>query len=181
MTSFLSQSSRITRLLLLSGAALVVYNYVCHTAGINFFWESEVISWFVLLLGAISFLVNQINGSSRQTGAIAIYKLATYGLVFLLVVKTILFVSFAFSDAFQSASYFLKTNKTIASKIGPVSGVILLSEGEINTSSNSNGEKGEGVLNIVAKGQSKYQQFTVHLLKKYEMETWQVVDATPSK
>ncbi|GAB3589214.1 hypothetical protein [Hymenobacter daeguensis] len=175
--TLLSQVSTTTRLLLVAGGILVAYDYICRAANIYFFWESGVVGWFLLLLGAISFLLNRIDAkSSQKTGAV-IEKGIVFVLVFLLIIRLIVFGAFVFSDAFEAASTYLKTNEQVRSEVGPVSGVVLFSEGEVNTTINSEGEQGEGVLNLVAKGQNKYRQFELHLSKTPKANTWQVVEA----
>ena len=173
----LSQLNAITKFLLVTGSAFVVYDYLCHVAAIYFFWESSVIGWVLLLLGAISFFLNRINIKSSQNKGAGIGKVIVFVLLFFLVIRIIVFGAFISSDAFEAASSYLKTNEQVKHEIGPVSGVVLFSEGEINTTSNSDGEQGEGVLNLVAKGEREYKQFEVHLLKTNKINTWQVVEA----
>jgi len=171
-----AQLSVTTKLFLITGVVFLVYDAFCCITGIYFFWESGVIGWYLLLLGAIGFFLNRVDAKTNRNQPVVVEKLATFGLVFILVIKLIIFGAFVFSNAFETASSYLKTNDQIRKEIGLVSGVILLSEGEINTASNSKGEHGEGVLNIIAKGSNKYRKFEVHLLKKYEANAWQVVE-----
>ncbi|WP_210520555.1 Coa1/Tim21 domain-containing protein [Hymenobacter terricola] len=175
----LSEISTTTKLLLIVGCAFLSYGYLCSAAKIYFFWESGIIAWYLLLLGAISFFLNRIDTKSSRKQPTVIEKAATFGLVFILAIKLIVFGAFVFSDAFETASNYLKTNDRIRSEIGPVKGVILFSEGEINTATNLKGEQGEGVLNLVVKGSNKYKHYEMHLVKKYEENAWQVVEASP--
>lgn len=173
----LFQLSTTTKILLAAGSVFVVYDYLCRAAAIYFFWESGVVGWFLLLLGAINLLLNRIDTKSSQKEGAVIEKGIAFILVFLLIIRLIVFGAFMFSDAFETASNYLKTNEQVRSKIGPVSGVVLFSEGEISTTSNPEGEQGEGVLNLVAKGQHEYKQFELHLSKTPKVNTWQVVEA----
>lgn len=179
MTSLITQASKITKMLLFIAIVFVAYDYICRAANIYFFWESGVIGWFILLLGFISFFLNRIDKNNDQKSGTVIEKVLVFGLMFILLIKVVVFCAFVSSDAFEVASRYLKTNSQIAREIGQVSGVVLLSEGEVNTSSNSEGEQGQGVLNLVAKGQNKYKLFEIHLVKKYEMVSWQVTEAKP--
>lgn len=171
--------SEIAKTVLFLGVILIAYGYVCQNYSIYFFWESGVIGWFLLLLGSISFLLNRIDKNHNLKNNAIIEKIAVYILAFILLLKCILFGLFAASDAFEAASTYLKTDSRIKHRVGHVSGIILFSEGEINTSSNSEGEQGQGILTLVAKGQSRYELFEVHLIKKYETPSWQVIEATP--
>ncbi|SHI60751.1 hypothetical protein SAMN02745146_1166 [Hymenobacter daecheongensis DSM 21074] len=172
----LPQISTTTKSLLIAGGTLLVYDYICRAAKIYFFWESGVIGWYLLLLGAIGLLLNRIDAKSSLKQPAVVEKVAAFGLVFVLAIKLIVFGAFIFSDSFETASTYLKNNERIRNEIGPVSGVILLSEGEVNTTSNSEGEQGEGVLNLVAKGSKEYKQFEIHVVKKREMSAWQVIE-----
>ena len=165
--------------MLFLGIALIAYDYICQAAKIYIFWESGVIGWFLLLLGSISLLLNRIDNKNNVKGNAVIEKILVFGLVFILIIKVIIFGAFASSDAFEVASSYVKTNSQIKREVGRVSGVILFSEGEINTSSNPKGEQGQGVLTLVAKGDNKYKLFEVHLIKRYDMTSWQVVEAMP--
>jgi hypothetical protein len=169
--------SMTTNLLLVAGSILIAYDYLCHATNIYFFWESGVIGWFLLLLGFIILLLKRIDAKSSQRKGAAVEKGLVLLFTFILVIKVIVFGAFMASDAFEVASNYLKTNEKVRNEIGPVSGIVLLSEGEINTASNSEGEQGEGVLNLVAKGQNRYKQYEIHLLKTPKSDAWQVLEA----
>ena len=155
-----SKLSMTTKFLLVAGSVLIVYDYLCRAANIYFFWESGVIGWFLLLLGFIILLLNRIDVKSSQKKGAVVEKGLVLLFIFILAIKIIVFGVFMASDAFEVSSNYLKTNEKVRNEIGPVSGVVLFSEGEINTASNSEGEHGEGVLNLVAKGHDRYKQLS---------------------
>lgn len=173
----LSRLSMTTKFLLVAGSILIAYDYLCRATNICFFWESGVIGWFLLLLGFIILLLNRIDAKSSQKKGAAIEKGLVLLFIFIVVIKVIVFGAFIAGDAFEVSSNYLKTNEKVRNEIGPVSGVVLFSEGGINTASNSEGEHGEGVLNLVAKGQNRYKQYEIHLLKTPKSSAWQVVEA----
>lgn len=177
----LSQLGTATKFLLVAGGIFISYDYLCRATNIYFFWESGVVGWFLLLLGSISFLLNRIDTKSSQKKGAVIEKGVVFLLVFVLIIKIIVYGAFMASDAFEASSNYLKANEEIRNEIGAVSGVILLSEGGINTVNNSEGEQGEGVLCLVAKGQRRYKQYKLHLIKTPKVNAWQVVEARAIK
>jgi hypothetical protein len=174
MKDFISQLSVLTKTLVLFGLICILYSYICRFIGFYFFWESESIGWSLLFCGIISFLFDRINLKQSKREKVVLERIGVGIAGFLLVIQAVLFVSFYNSEAYLVAKDSLLTNKTLTSEIGEITGFSLNSNGEINLRTDSAGEHGDAVIQMIAKGDKRFKDVTVYVVKHTKKRVWEV-------
>ncbi len=165
---------KFTRVSLITGIALLVYGYLARMLPVYFFWESKTFGWIFLVMALIGFLGGIIR-SRRQQGKKTIWaKLGFWFLIFGLAILPIVVFMMKTSDAYETATDFLRSDEEIKKEIGTIKGFGLIPTGGVSTTSINGSESGRAEFNLTVRGTKKYKDITVSLVKTPETG-WRVV------
>jgi hypothetical protein len=171
--SLLQKLSTSTKFLLGIGFILVAYGYLSRAVNLYFFWESRFIGWMVILIGLISLLVNLIR-HKRRLNKKAIPEKIGIGLIALfLLIQTIVLIVLPNTDAYAAAKKFIQSNERIKTQLGNIRSFSVVPVGTISVSSGQEGSIGNATLIIIVKGEKKFSEYKVDLIKEINSE-WTV-------
>jgi len=157
--------NRLSKTILVIGAILLVYGYLCRILKINFFWDSKAIGWIVLLIALLSYLID-LRRTRGQRGKKVIW--VTIGICILILGLVILPVAVFMlktSDAYDAAIEYLRSDPKIKDEIGNVKGFGLIPTGSVQTTTINGIESGNATFEIIVRGDKKYIDITVDLEK----------------
>jgi len=155
------------------GLLLLVYGILSRLIPINFFWESQSIGWFLILLGLIGVLLRGIQKRKAKYQKTVWNKIGVGIISFILLIQAILVVLIPNSDAYQTSKEFILKNKELKALVGDIQGFGLIPLGGISIKSDSNGNSGNATINLIIKGSKAYKSVTVYVFKEYNKD-WEV-------
>ena len=170
----LKHLNKFTKTTLIIGLTLVVYGYLSRLVGLYFLWESKSIGWTILFIGLICFLSNRIKLKKSEKKKVVLEKIGIGLIVFVLFVQTLLMLIIPFTDAYYVAQSYAKNNITIKSQLGNIIGFGLIPNGSIQKTTDSNGDYGNAIINLTVKGDKKYMDVTIYVVKHIDTIVWQV-------
>lgn len=170
----MNQLRKFTKTLLAIGLVLVIYGFLSRMGGLYFFWESQSVGWAIILLGLIGLLNDRIKLNKEKKKKSILEKIGIGVLVFILLVQTIFVVSIPFSDAFSVAKEYLKNSEPLTQEIGSVVGFGLIPTGGIQTTTDSQGTHGSASIRLIVKGEKKFKDVTVYVVKYADQAKWTV-------
>ncbi len=153
---------------------LLIYSYLCRLIGLNFFWESKILGWSLLLVCIISLLLQRIQTKKTQEKKTLSEKIAIGLVSFILLVVSIWFVLVPQTDSYKIAKEYLITDKEISNEVGEVNSIVLVPVGNISISTTSEGTKGQAQLSFIVKGNNKFKDITI-LLNKNINSDWTII------
>lgn len=174
MIKFLQQLNPFTKTLLAASLCLVVYGYLARLTGIYFFWESDSIGWTLFLLAVIVFLYNRIRLKRAMQKKVLGEKLVIGLIIFVFLLQAILIAVIPDSDAYAAAKSFLKNDPAVKAEVGNVTGFGLIPIGSMQQSSGPGGTYGSASISLILKGDKKYKEITVLVIKLPDNLHWQV-------
>ncbi len=174
MQKFLSLLSPFTKVTALIGLILIIYSFLCREMGIYFFWESDYVGMFIFFIAAISFLSGLIKRKKQQSKKTALEKVIIGFIVFVMALMTFVIILFNNSDALAAAKKQLSQNQQIKSQVGNVTGFGLFLSGSMQVSSSNGKSAGGAALSLTVKGDQRFKDFTVIMLKDPEKEDWEI-------
>jgi hypothetical protein len=164
-----------TKLILIIGGALLLYGHFCRWFDVYFFWDSKSIGWTLLLIGGISFLVENMEVRESQDKKTIWNKIGIGLLSFIVIVGMIFSISIRFiSDSYKVATNYIVNDNSIKEELGIVNGFSLVTTGSVQTETNSEGEFGFAVFELTVKGDKKFKDITIQLIKNPENPNWKV-------
>lgn len=152
----------------------LTYGYLCRLAGIYFFWESKSIGWAIFFIGIIALLADSIKNKAVKEKKAIPEKIGIGIIVFVLLIQLILIIAIRFSDAYSTAKTFVSHEPAIQSELGNLTGFSLMPFGSIHVMTGSDGTSGEAAISLTIKGEKKFSDATVYLVKYPGEENWQV-------
>ena len=167
--------SQRTKIILIIGAILLIYGYVCRLLTINFFWDSRSIGWVLMFIGLLSYWMD-LRRIRKQTGKKTFW--VTLGICFLafgLIILPVVIYMLKTSDAYNSAIEFLKNDPTIKKELGDINGFGLITTGSVSTTTINGVESGNATFEIMVRGDKKFKDVTIELTKMPD-EFWSVID-----
>jgi hypothetical protein len=167
--------SKFTRFTLAIALVLLLYGYLCRAVGINFFWESKSLGWSILLIGLIGLLSDRIKVKAEHDQKTLLEKIGIGLLVFVLLIESILMAVIPFSNAYEAAKRHVKNNEALQTELGPIHGFGIIPTGAISKSSGSSGEYGNAEINLTIKGEKKFRDVVVFVVKTADSPDWKVV------
>ncbi len=173
MDKFNKLPQTIKTLIILTGV-LLIYSYLCRLIGLNFFWESKILAWSLLLVSIISLLVQRIQIKKTQEKETLSEKIAIGLVSFILLFVSIWFVFVPQTDSYKIAKEYILTDKEISNEVGEVNSIVLVPVGNISISTTSEGTKGQATLSFIVKGNQKFKDITL-LLNKSINSDWTIV------
>jgi hypothetical protein len=173
MMKFFQKIGWPARVLVGISVVLLLYGYLCRL-GLYFFWESLVIGWELLFVGAIFALVS-LRRDKKRNGKKAIGEGILIGfLIFLLSVQGIIYVVVPRTDAFRAAETFVRGNADIKKQVGNVTGLSMMPVGNFQESgSESQGMTGSATMELTVKGDLRFKDYILYL-DKLPGTDWQV-------
>ena len=172
MISIIQQLNKFTKAVLLTSFILIVYGYLSRLIGIYFFWESLSIGWILLFVGIIGFLYNKISIKSIEKKNTLPEKIGIGFIVFGLLISLLLLIIIPFTNAYQVAKIYLSNNIELQSEIGNIQGFGIIPTGSVQVSSGSKGEYGNAVISLTVKGDKKFKDITVYVIKDVDNLEW---------
>jgi hypothetical protein len=164
-----------TKIISLLAVVLLIYGYLCRWFSIYFFWDSKSIGWTLLLIGTISYLIDNIAIRDSQNKKTILNKIGIGLLSFIIVVGAIFSISVRlFSDSYDVATDFIKNDNSLKEELGGINGFSLVTTGSIQTETNSEGEFGLADFELTAKGEKKFKDLTIQLIKNPDNPNWKV-------
>ena len=160
--------------LVIATIAILLYGYLCRLFNLYFLWESKAIGWTLLFITLFFLLRQRINWKKTINRKTISEKIGIGVLVFILLIQTVLFFVMPQTNAYKSAKFFIKSDKTISNEVGEVTGITLMPYGGMSVSSNSQGEQGQADFNFIVKGTKKYKDYNLQVAKDFDTE-WRVI------
>lgn len=173
MDKFNELPQTIKTLIILTGV-LLVYSYLCRLLGLDFFWESKIIGWTLLLVTIISLLRQRIQTKKSQQKKTLSENIAIGLLIFILIFVCSWFVFVPQTDSYKIAKQYLLTDKEISNEVGEVNSIVLVPVGSISISTTSAGTTGQAQLSFIVKGKQKFKDITIQLYKDANSD-WTIV------
>ena len=167
--------SKLNKALVSLTIVFLIYGYLCRIVGLYFFWESKTIGWTLLFVTIISILIQRIKTKRLVNKKTLSEKIFIGITVFILLVKSIIFIVIPQTDAYKSAKQFLMTDITIADEVGEVHDIFLVPVGGMAMSSSSAGQTGQADLNFIIKGKNKFKDINLQLTKELETN-WTIIE-----
>lgn len=164
--------SKFTKATLATGLLFIIYGYVCRAAGLNFFWESKSIGWAFILIGLIGLLSDRVRIKRKDKQKSIPEKIGIGVIIFILLVQTILISVIPFTDAFAVTKKYLLDNQELIDEVGQIEGFRLMPTGGIQKTTNSEGTYGAATINLTVKGQKKFKDVTVYVVKYVDQADW---------
>jgi hypothetical protein len=164
-----------TRKVLLAGLILILYGYLCRQIGLNFFWESKSIGWTLLYIGAIGFLVRRIKIKKTEKKRTLLEKIGIGILIFILLIQAGLIAMLPFTDAYPIAKAYLVNDAKLKNEIGNITGFGLTPSGGIQEKKDASGEYGSVTINFIVKGDKKFKDVTIYVVKNPDSPEWKVL------
>ena len=174
MTDIFKQITRRTSVFLTVGLILIIYGYLCRAVELYFFWESKSIGWTLLLIGITSFLVDRIKHKKTDKRKYLLEQIITGFILFFFLIQTIFLIVIPFSDAFSVAKTYLQNNSDIKNEVGNVTGFGLIPTGGIQKSTDSQGESGNAAITLTIKGDRKFKDVIIYVVKNPDTTAWLV-------
>ena len=163
--------------LLVLALSLLLFSYIARAVGIYYFWESDFLGWIAFWI-AVVFLLRDLIRYRRQIKKNTMLFKIGMGVCFLvLMVMTVLAITIPNTDACKAGVAYIKQDPGIRAEVGDISQVVPVPFGSLQMSSNHNGTTGQAELSFIIKGQKKYKDITLALVKESGSD-WQVYAST---
>jgi hypothetical protein len=175
--SFLSRQNPFTKISIAAALLLLAYGYCAKIFHIYFFWESQFIGWMVAFVAAIAVLADTIRQRKRLKKSLTVPYIFIVVLAFILAIECLLLIVLPRTDAFVAADQYFKTDSTVSRELGRVRASVVLPVGTINVSSSNDITTGDASLQVIVKGDKKFREYDVHVIKTAESDRWVVVNA----
>ena len=166
--------SKFTTTILTLAIIFILYGYFCRVIEFNFFWESKSIGWSLLLIAGISYLADRIKIKKLQNNKTLFEKIGIGVTILYLCVQIILLVIFPFTDAYAAATAHLAHNSVLKSEVGNITEFRVIPTGNIQKKINAHGESGSATINLIVKGNKKFKDITIYVVKRVENPGWTV-------
>ena len=163
-----------SKLILASGLILIIYGYLCRLINLYFFWESKSLGWSIVLIGIITLLINRIKLKKIKKENAILEKIGIGVTTFILLVQSIFMFIIPKTDACKFAESYLKNDLKLKKEIGNVIGYSYLQTGNIQVSSGADGDSGSAQFNFTVKGDKKFKDITIYLVKYIDNPQWQI-------
>jgi hypothetical protein len=171
----LSRHNLFTKTLIITGLILIVYGYLAKIFDVYFFWESAFIGWMTGLVGLIGLLLTWIEQRRLLNKKSIIQKIGIGIISFIMLIQFILLIVLSRSDAYEAAKKYIRNNENIRKELGDIKGYAIIPFGSISVSSGNGGTVGVANLKIIVKGEKKFRQYEVGLVKEANSD-WKLFD-----
>lgn len=170
----IKQLNKLTKTILVTGLILILYGYLCRLIGLYFLWESKSIGWTLLFIGIIGFLSNRVKIKTTEKKKTLLEKIGIGLIIFILLIETILISVIPFTDAYSVSKAYLVNYPNLKTEVGNITGFGLIPTGGIQKTSDSSGEYGSATINLTVKGDKKFKDITIYVVKYADSPDWKV-------
>lgn len=162
------------KILTILALALILYGYLARILNIFYFWESKSIGFGLLLISIAKFIFHDINGR-RENKMHRIVFYIIFGILCLAIfMKGLMAIVIPNSDAYNAATKLLKTDPELIAEVGKISSFSYLTSASMATHKDKYGTTGHANLTLIVKGNNKFIEKNVVLLKELE-EDWKII------
>jgi len=173
MEEYIESLTKFTKITIVAAVVLIFYGFIARHTSTYFFWESKTIGFALLMIGLISLLTDDISIKKKAKKDTVIQKVGVGLIIFILFVRILFVIIIPQTDAYEVAKNYIKQSETIKNQLGEVKGFGLIPLGGIQKSSDANGVKGSASLKIIIKGERKFKEVSVEVIKKANSD-WKV-------
>ncbi len=170
----LKQSNSLTKAVLATAIALIIYGYLCRIIGFYFFWESKLVGWFVLLIGIVLFLLETIKNKKADNKETIPYKIGIGIIVFVLIFEFAFMIFMPRLDAYSVAKKYVLNDAQIKAELGESQSLVLIPTGSIEMGTNAEGSYGNAVFNVLVKGEKAFKDLSIYVVKDVDKAEWVV-------
>jgi hypothetical protein len=174
LTDDIKQSNSLTKAVFATAMVLIIYGYLCRMIGLYFFWESKLIGWLLFLIGIILFLLETIKIKKADNKETMPYKIGVGITVFFLLFESAFMLITPRTDAYSAATKYVLDNSEIKAEIGEIKAFALIPTGSIEMGSNKEGNYGNALINVVAKGDKGFKDLSIYVVKYIDSAEWTV-------
>jgi hypothetical protein len=165
--------SKPVRTILIVGALVLFYSFIVRLAGIYFFWESSFLGWSILFIGLLFWLFRSIKAKKTAGKKTLWQKLGIAFLLLFLIIQVVVVIVFPRTDAYAAAVIYIKSNNSLRKELGAIKGFGFTESGSMEVSSTDTSEAGNAEFHLIVKGEKKYKDITIDLVKDWNTP-WQV-------
>jgi hypothetical protein len=151
-----------------------VYSLIAKSIPIYFFWESSFVCWTFLFL-ALSSLAFNISKLTPNNGLSNILKISILVFIVPILFTYISVFGMRSSKPFTELQRYVTENENIKNDIGKINELSLLPSGSYESTNNSIGNFGKANLNVILKGENKYQKISAYITKEIDSSSWDVI------
>ncbi len=173
ISEYLRSFALFTKITLACALTLIFYGYLSRWLDIYFFWESMSIGYTLLIIGLISLLADGIRIKKHLNKKTLLNKIGIGVMVFFLVLEIIFAAVIPHSMAYKTAKEHIKSDPELIKELGEINSFGLIPTGGIEISNDSGGEYGSANFNMIIKGQKKYKEVSVFVVKNVDTD-WKV-------
>jgi hypothetical protein len=166
---------RILPLFILS-ILLLVFGYCARLFAIYFFWESSTVGWLLFMTLAFVYLIRRIKSKREQKKSSLPEKICLCLLSLVMLVQLIFLLAVPRSDAYAAAKEYLSSHHESTGDIGTPVSFSIIPLGSLSSSHSAEGSEGQANLMIIVKGEKKYGEFDIELIKYPDKKDWEIVN-----
>jgi asparagine N-glycosylation enzyme membrane subunit Stt3 len=170
----IKQSNSLTKAVLATAIALIVYGYLCRIIDFYFFWESKLLGWFVFLVGIILLLLETIKNKKADNKETIPYKIGIGIIAFVLIFESAFMIIMPRLDAYSAAKRYVLSSTEIKAEVGEIKAFTLIPIGSIEMGTNAEGDYGNAVINVLIKGDKAFKDLTIYVVKDIDQAEWVV-------
>jgi hypothetical protein len=170
------QQNKFTKTAIMAGLIFILYGYFCRISGLYFFWESKSIGWAILLIGLIGFLSYRVKTKTTEKKKTLLEKIGIGLIIFILLIQMILITTIPFTDPYSVAKKYVINEASFQNELGNINGFSLIPTGGIQKTTDSRGEYGSATINLTIKGDKKFKDITIYVVKYANSPDWKVVE-----
>jgi hypothetical protein len=163
------------RAVLIAAGIVLLYGYMVRFAGIYFFWESSFIGWSILFIGLLMWLFWSIKVKKAAGKKRLWEKIGIIVLFFVLILQLAVVLVFPRTDAYAAAITYIEHNDSLKRDLGAIKGFGFTGTGGMAVSSTDTGEVGNAELHLIVKGEKKYKDLNIYMVKDWKTP-WEVQD-----
>lgn len=160
---------------LVTGIVLIVYGYLARLIPVYFFWESKDIGWFLLFVLLVVYLVKRVKQRKGIKKTI-VEKIVIAITSLILLLQVLFWTIIPNHDFFAAAKQFIGTHKGLLSQTGEIRSFYIVPQGSFNSSSKNGENSGTAQIKLVVKGEKRYKDIALYLVKENNADGWQVIE-----
>jgi hypothetical protein len=145
---------------------LVLYGILCRLLGIYFFWESGTFGWEFLFAWLSVYLIQRVKRKKNANRRTVWEKIGIFLSLMILVLIVAVNIIFNFADATRAAKTYIANNDALKQEIGDIRGFGFTYGGSVEERSDSAGTTGTADFEIIVKGERKFRQVEIYLVKE---------------
>ena len=159
--------------ILITGVLMVIYGFLCRGLNIDFFWESNVFGWVIIMVGLIFLLIRRVKVKKSTNGTTGLEKVGIGALILFIILMGLIIIVIDNSNALSAAKTYVLNSDSLKKEIGDIRGFGFTYTGGIEISSDSAGEDGTANISLIIKGSKKFKELDFYVVKE-KKQNWVV-------